>query len=76
MKHLIKQGFESNTVHLRNICQNQQKLTKSCSNVWMADTFSPPNVLFINVIILTHMDAILTAGFDTVDYARFPLWRA
>lgn len=36
---------------------------------------APPTVLFIHVIILTHMDAILIASFGIVDYATFPLWR-
>lgn len=34
--------------------------------------FQTPQALFIHVIILAHMDAILTAGFGNVDYATFP----
>lgn len=36
---------------------------------------APPTVLFICVIILTHMDVIRIASFGNVDYATFPLWR-
>lgn len=34
-------------------------------------TLPPPVELFINVIILNHMDPILTASFGNVDYGTF-----